>query len=204
MTRTFRDLLYEVGDTIRQNAIVLTLIGFFVYWTFYAGRLNLALTALVGALALMIACRVVYHFNRSTVARLLYRTLVVMSAILIFAALAIQTVRFIYVFLPGLTEPTLPKILVRVGIVTATLWAFAVPTAFMYYLYVHDMTRLIWNGSVDRFLQSTLLSNRALTARRVRHANLLLWRTLLWGGALSATTLSIGVVAWAIAKAHIF
>jgi hypothetical protein len=196
-----RQLKYLSQDAIYfyfllDNLLLVFLIGFFTYRTFFVGRLNLALLVLLLSLFMIIGCRFVAQFRENATTTWLYRTMVVSSVGLMLAAICIQAVRFIYVFAPGLEEPTFSKIMVRMGIATATFYVFALVIAFLYYLYAHGMTRLIWNSYVDRLLQTTFSPNRRQNWRQIRFSNTILFNTFVWGGLASVVTLSVGLVSW--------
>ncbi len=184
--------LYFLWD----NFFVLGLIGFFIYWTFFNGRMNWALTVLLIAFALMVAARFLSRYRQNLIARSIYRTLVLFSAALPLTALCIQTVRFIFVFLPGLSEPTLPKILVRIGIGTTVIYAYSLVAALAYYLYTHDMFKIIWNGSPESILNSSFKPYQPQNWQRVRFSSLLMVKTIFWGGAVCILTLGVGLMAW--------
>lgn len=196
IARDFKPFLREACYFLVDNRFLLFFVAFFTYWTFFAGHLNKALVVLLVALGLMIVCRIVLHYREKAATTYLYRALVLLSAGLLVAALCIQTYRFIYVFAPGLAEPTLPKILVRIGVATTNFWIFALIIAFVYYLYAHEMTKLIWKGSLDRLLVSTFSSQRRQNWRQVRFSSLILLNTIFWGGLASFVTLAAGLVAW--------
>ncbi|MEI6045540.1 MAG: hypothetical protein WCS37_14420 [Chloroflexota bacterium] len=196
LIRDFKNALQEIFYFVVDNSFLIFFIAFFTYWTFFAGKLNWAMLVLVVALFLMIIGRVVYHFREKATTTYLYRAIVLLSATLLITALCIQTLRFIFVFTPGLSEPTLPKILVRIGVATTNFYLFALLIAFVYYLYTHGMTKLIWNGSLDRLLKGTFTSNRHQNWRQIHFSNNLLIYTFFGGGVASVVTLSIGLVAW--------
>lgn len=196
LTRSFKYIAQGLFSFLFHNLFLLFLIGFFAYRTFFLGRLNWALLVLLIALFLIIVCRAIAQYRRNLPTTLVYRTLVLLSIGLLLTAIFIQLNRLIFVFLPGLSEPTLPKILVRIGISTATLYVFALLVAFVYYMYAHDMTKLIWNGSINRLLDTTFSYKNRQHVDVVRSSNRLLIFILIWGGLASTVTLLIGLVAW--------
>jgi hypothetical protein len=179
-----------------NNVFLLLVVGFFAYRTFFVGRLNWALLLFVIALFLIIICRAIAQYRESVTATAVYRSLVLLSAGLLLTAIFVQTNRFIYVFVPGLSEPTLAKILVRIGITTTTLYVYALIIAFIYYLYAHDMTKIIWSGKVNRFLDTTFSRKNRHTWEEVNFSNKILLYTLVGGAVLSAFTLGVGFIAW--------
>lgn len=199
--RIVRQFKYLSQDAIYfyflvDNFLLLFLVGFFTYRTFFLGRLNWALLVLLAALLMLVACRLIAQYREHASTTFLYRLMVLGSAGLLIAALCIQTTRFVFVFAPGLAEPTLSKILVRVGIATATFYVFALLLAFVYYLFAHDMTKIIWSGYMDRLLESTFSPNRRRNWRQVRFSNMVLVNTFAWGGLASVLTLMLGLIAW--------
>lgn len=195
---TLKNIGYGLLYCLVNNLFLLFLCAFFAYRTFFEGRLNWALLVLLIALFLIIVCRVIFQYRQSATTNIIYRGLVLLSVGLLCLALCIQTLRFVLVFVPTMTEFTLPKILVRVGVTTANFWVFALLFSFLYYLYTHEMTKVIWYGSVDRILQSAFAPRRHDEHywRRVRFSSLVLMHTIFWGGLLSFTTLTIGLIAW--------
>ncbi|MBN9393181.1 MAG: hypothetical protein J0I20_34425 [Chloroflexi bacterium] len=182
---------------IKYNFVLLFLTGFFAYRTFFLDRLNYALLALLLCLFFLVVCQAIYNYCDRPRIRIIYRTALVLSVTSLTMALCIQTLRFIYVFVPTLTEPTLSRILVRIGILTVTFYAYATIFAFIYYLYVHDMLSVIWNGSVKRLLRrNPSAAIRRDQWRRERFSSLLFINVLLWGGLASVLTLVVGFVAW--------
>ena len=182
-----------------RNAFLLFLAAFFAYRTFFLGRLNYALLILLSALCLIIVCRVIAQYSQKATVGLIYRGLVLLSAGLLVLALGIQTLRFVFVFAPGLADdPTLPKILVRIGITTADSYVIALILAFVYYLHAHSMLREIWNGFASRHTWPAPLSRPARYEewRQIRFSNAVLIRTFFWGGLASIVTLTVGLVAW--------
>lgn len=181
---------------IRYNIFLLFLTGLFAYRTFFVGRLNYALLVLLISLALIIVCRVIYRYSKNTLIKFFYRLLILVGTSLLISAIGIQTLRFVYTFATTFNEPTLPKILVRIGIVTANFYAFALIFAFIYYLYVHEMLAVIWNGSLNRVLRGSSPRDRHNNWRRERFSSLVFLYTLFWGGLASVITLGIGFIAW--------
>jgi hypothetical protein len=179
-----------------NNILLLLIVGFFAYRTFFVNRLNWALMLFVIALFLIIICRAIAQYRESATATAIYRGLVLLSAGLLITAIFVQTNRFIYVFVPGLSEPTLAKILVRIGITMTTLWVYAIVIAFIYYLYAHEMTKIIWSGRVNRFLDTTFSRKNRHTWQEVNLSNKILLYTIVGGGILSIFTLIVGFVAW--------
>lgn len=181
---------------VAYNLFLLLLIGFFTYRTFFVGRLNWALLVLLVALTLITICRVLSQYRISVTNTLLYRVVLLAGVGLLIGAACIQTFRFVYVFLPGLADPTVSEVLVRIGIATATFYGYAVVVAFVYYLYAHEMTKAIWNGSVDRVLESTFVQRKKRNWQQVQFSTMVLLRTVFWGGLASVVTLAVGFVAW--------
>lgn len=181
-----------------SNFFLLLIVGFFAYRTFFLGILNWSLLLFVIALFLIIICRAIAQYRHNATATVIYRSFVLISAGLIITALFVQTNRFIYVFLPGLSEPTVSKILVRIGITTTMLYIYALVIAFIYYLYAHDMTRIIWGGKVDSLLDTTFHRKNRHTWQEVNLSNKILLYTLIGGGVLSAFTLLVGFMAWLV------
>jgi hypothetical protein len=181
-----------------DNLFFVLLVAFFAYRTFFEGRLNWALLVLLVALSLMTICRIVAQYSQKVRVGFIYRTLVLLSAGLLAMALGIQTLRFVFVFAPGLVEPTMPKILVRIGVTTAIGYVFALLFAFVYYLRAHGMLWEIWNGFADRLARPSLASEvvRHQDWRHIRFSNMVLIRTFFWGGVASILTLAVGLVAW--------
>lgn len=181
---------------IRYNVFLLLLTGFFAYRTFFVGNLNYALLILLIALLLIIVCQVLYKYVNNINVRVIYRVLILTSGMLLITSLCIQAMRFVDVFVPTLTEPTLAKILVRIGIVTVTLYVFGLFFTFVYYLYINDMLSLIWNGSLKRKLNPNSLKNLRSNWRKERFASIILVNLFIWGGFASITSLLIGFIAW--------
>ena len=192
-----KDGFITVLQFIKYNFLLLLLTGVFAYRTFFLDRLNYALLALLLCLFFLVVCQAVYKYCDRPKLRIIYRSALILSVTSLTMALCIQTLRFIYVFVPTLTEPTLSKILVRVGIITVTFYEYATVFAFIYYLYVHDMLSIIWNGSVKRLLRrNPSAAIRRDQWRRERFSSLLFLNVLLWGGLVSVLTLVIGFIAW--------
>lgn len=184
---------------LKYNFFLLLLTGIFAFRTFFLDRLNYAILALLLALCLLIVCQVVYNYIDRPKFRIIYRFALLLSATSLIMALCIQTLRFVYVFVPTLTEPSISKILVRVGIVTVTFYVYAVVFAFIYYLYIHDMLSVIWNGSVERLLRRTpTASIRRDKWRQERFSSLLFVNVFFWGGLASVITLLVGFIAWVL------
>jgi hypothetical protein len=182
---------------IKYNFFLLLLTGIFAFRTFFLDRLNYAILALLLALCLLIVCQIVYNYIDRPKLRIVYRTALLLSTASLIMALCIQTLRFVYVFVPTLTEPSVSKIMVRVGIITVTFYVYAAVFAFIYYLYVHDMLSVIWNGSVERLLRRTPSANiRRDKWRQERFSSLLFVNVFFWGGLASIITLIAGFIAW--------
>ncbi|HEX2916184.1 MAG TPA: hypothetical protein VH186_35820 [Chloroflexia bacterium] len=196
LVRFFRQAGLILFFIFINNFFLLALAGFFAYRTFIEGKLNWAVLVLLVSLLVFIACRVIFQYGEKATHHFFYRGLVLTGAGLFITAFVIQTWRFIEVFVPTMTEVTPAKILVRLGIATANFYVYALIFAFIYYLYAHNMTTVIWNGSVDRLLRNAFSPNERENWRRVHFSNLVLMRTFFWGGLASVVTLTVGLVAW--------
>lgn len=197
MTNNVKYGLLTVFYFIKYNFFLLLLICIFTYRTIFLNRLNYALLTFLLFLCLLIICQLIYRYCDNPRVRLLYRFLILLSFASLIMALCIQTLRFVYVFVPTLTEPSIPKILVRIGILTVTFYSFALVFAFIYHLYVHDMLSVIWNGSIERLLgRNSSTANHHDKWRQERFSSLLFINILFWGGLASASTLAIGFIAW--------
>jgi hypothetical protein len=115
------------------------------------------------------------------------------SVFLLIIALFIQTMRFIFVFKPGLAEPTLAKLLVRVGIASLVLYVFLMVFATVYYLHAHNMLQRLWNPWLPKLLTAVFSRQNWKHERR---SSLIFTRLLVWGGLTTALLLGIGFVAW--------
>ncbi|NWJ45889.1 MAG: hypothetical protein HXX08_08425 [Chloroflexi bacterium] len=175
-----------------NNALLIGLSAFFFYRTFFEGRLNRALLLFLVALIGFLICRLL-TFGRGKINQLAYRIVMLTSVSLFMVALFIQTMRFIFVFKPGLAEPTLSKLLVRVGIASLVLYIFGLIIATAYYLHAHDMFKRIWNPWLPNLLEA-VFSQR--NWKQVRRSTLILTRLLVWGGIITIILLGIGFAAW--------
>ncbi len=198
MTKKLKSAALITGLIIWDNILLLGLISFFIYWNFYNGRQNWALSVLIVALGVMVISRWLSHYYQIQLARLIYRGLLITSVALLLSALCIQTVRFVFVFLPGLSEPTLSKILVRVGILTFIVYAYTLTAVFMYYLYIQGLLNFIWHGSAEYLIKSKtqFAVYQRHKWRSLRFSSLLLMGTFFWGGLASCLGLGVGLVAW--------
>ncbi len=181
---------------LRYNVLLLFLVGLFFYRTFLVGRLNYALLILLSSLFVIIICEVIYNYNRNVLIRYLYRVLIFTGISLLIVAVVIQLLRFAYIFTSTFTEVTLAKILVRVGILTANLYILGLIFTFVYYLYVHKMLAVVWNGSFYPILKSFPSGRSDTSWRRERIASLIFIYTLFWGGLATIITLGLGFIAW--------
>ncbi|MEI7554616.1 hypothetical protein [Candidatus Chlorohelix sp.] len=175
-----------------NNALLIGVSAFFFYRTFFEGRLNRALLLFLVALLGFLICRLL-TFGRSKINQLAYRIVMLTSLSLFMVALFIQTMRFIFVFKPGLTEPTLSKLLVRVGISSLVLYIFGLVIASAYYLHAHDMFKRIWNPWLPNLLEAVFPQRNW---KQVRRSTLILTRLLVWGGIVTIILLGVGFAAW--------
>jgi len=184
--------LHTLGLFLWNNLLLIGLTLFFFYRTFMVGRLNWALLVLLVALCGFIICRIL-SFGKGEVTKFAYRMFMLGSTGLFISAVFIQTIRFIFVFRPGLTDATIPKLLVRAGIVTLVLYIFALILTATYYLYAHNMLKRLWNPWLPGLLE-TVFAKR--NWQQLRGSTLILMNTLLWGGLATGLMLGIGFVAW--------
>ncbi len=190
-------VLYKIIYILSFNFLLLAAGGIFVYRSIIHGQVNRALFILVLSLFLINICRVIARYNEDATVGFFYRFLVLTSTGLLISALVVQTIRFIYVFLPTMTAFTLPKILVRVGITTIVLYIYSLVIAFIYYLYATDMLTTIRNGSLDRFLSQSILRSKGRNKwRQAIFASKAFLFIFFWGGLASIVTLILGLVAW--------
>jgi hypothetical protein len=190
-------VIYQIIYFLSFNLILLITAGVFAYRTFVLDRFNWALLILVIALFLINICRAIARYNEAATITLIYRIFVLLSVALLITALCVQTIRFIYVFVPTMTDFTLPKILVRVGITTTIFYIYALIISFIYYLYANEMLSAVWYGSLDRFLKHSILRDKARQKwRQGRFASIAFIYTFFLGGFASVLTLGIGLIAW--------
>lgn len=194
--KSTKELFQELFYFVFYNLPLLLLVGFFTYHTFLIGHLNWALVLALFSVSLMIICRVATYYYSGINHNLLYKLAVGLSGLLLIVALGVQTVRFFYVFLPGLAAPTLPIILVRIGIATAILYVYALFVTGGFYLYYSGMIDLFWNAAPYRLPELPLLDKKRQHLRQINISARFFIRTVFFGGAASIITLLIGFVAW--------
>jgi hypothetical protein len=183
----------ELGVFVWNNLLLLGLTFFFFYRTFLEGKLNWALLIFLMSLCGFIVCRVL-TLGQGRANVVAYRLIMLTSVTLLMIALFIQTMRFIFVFQPGLSsDPTLAKLLVRIGITSLVLYVFALVFAGAYYLHSHNMIKRLWNPWLPKLLDAVFAPQNW---KQVRRSTLLFMRVLAWGGLATALLLGIGFVAW--------
>lgn len=195
-------LAQEFFYFVLYNLPLLFLVGFFTYRTFFVGRLNWALLLFLVSLSLMIVCRVATYYYSGINHNILYKFAVGLSALLMIVALGVQTVRFIYVFSPGLASPTLPIILVRIAVVTTLLYVYALLVTGGFYLYYSGTIDLFWNAAPYHLPELPMLDKKRQHLRQVNLAARFFIRIVFFGGAASILTLFIGLAAWLFSRSN--
>src|SRR5437764_11552368 len=106
----FKQILKQIFYVFIFNILTFGVVGFTLYWTFWAGKLNWALLSLSAALVISFVGKIIFGTQTRTKPLLIYRSLVLLFTALFLTALITQVLRFINVFVPTMTEFTVAKV----------------------------------------------------------------------------------------------
>jgi len=194
--QNLKPLFGDIFQFLVSNFFLVFVISLFVYRTFLVGNLNWALLLFVASLSVIIICRAISYYRPAFTATFGYWSLVLLTMALLVGAFAVQTLRFVHVFSPGLNKLTLPVLLVRISVVTVTFYAFALLMTLSCYLYVSQVFEALWDASPEKVSYVPLTSKDRRHLKQVRFFAGIFIRTLVWGGAASVITVGIGFISW--------